>query len=81
MGVVGTEGVGRPGVGPLKPCPLDLLELMMLQNAQMHQLLMSRLVAAVLNPRLASSLPQVRALEVGLWAPPPAGPEVGTHLG
>nr|XP_019588591.1 PREDICTED: proline-rich protein 29 [Rhinolophus sinicus] len=36
----------------------DLLELMMLQNAQMHQLLMSRLVAAVLNPRQASSLPQ-----------------------
>ncbi|KAL2764796.1 proline-rich protein 29 isoform 3 [Daubentonia madagascariensis] len=28
----------------------DLLELMMLQNAQMHQLLLSRLVAGVLNP-------------------------------
>lgn len=53
-------------MGPLKPCPLDLLELLMLQNAQMHQLLLSRLAAAVLNPRPASSLPQVRALEVGL---------------
>ncbi|KAM5213434.1 proline-rich protein 29 [Hipposideros larvatus] len=37
----------------------DLLDLMMLQNAQMHQLLMSRLVTAALNPRLASPLPQV----------------------
>ncbi|XP_045038281.2 proline-rich protein 29 isoform X2 [Desmodus rotundus] len=37
----------------------DLLELMMLQNAQMHQLLLSRLVAAALNPWPASSHPQV----------------------
>uniref|UniRef100_A0A8C6RJ33 Proline rich 29 n=1 Tax=Nannospalax galili TaxID=1026970 RepID=A0A8C6RJ33_NANGA len=28
----------------------DLLELMMLQNAQMHQLLLSRMVAGALNP-------------------------------
>ncbi|XP_067570231.1 proline-rich protein 29 isoform X1 [Pseudorca crassidens] len=37
----------------------DLLELMMLQNAQMHQLLLSGQVAAVLNPGLAWSRPQV----------------------
>uniref|UniRef100_A0A2K6LMN0 Proline rich 29 n=1 Tax=Rhinopithecus bieti TaxID=61621 RepID=A0A2K6LMN0_RHIBE len=37
----------------------DLLELMMLQNAQMHQLLLSRLVAGVLQPRPASPCPQV----------------------
>ncbi|KAF6299435.1 proline rich 29 [Rhinolophus ferrumequinum] len=36
----------------------DLLELMMFQNVQMHQLLMSRLLAAALNPTLASRLPQ-----------------------
>ncbi|KAF6096409.1 proline rich 29 [Phyllostomus discolor] len=33
----------------------DLLELMMLQNAQMNQLLLSRLVAAALNPWPAAS--------------------------
>lgn len=64
---VGTEGMGRPGVGLLNPRLLDLLELMMLQNAQMHQLLMSRLVAAALNPWPASPLPQVHGLGVGLW--------------
>ncbi|XP_004432968.1 PREDICTED: proline-rich protein 29 [Ceratotherium simum simum] len=37
----------------------DLLELMMLQNAQMHQLLLSHLVAAALNPRPVSPHPQV----------------------
>ncbi|KAM5307389.1 proline-rich protein 29 isoform 1-T2 [Glossophaga mutica] len=37
----------------------DLLELMMLQNAQMNQLLLSRLVAAALNPWPAASGPQV----------------------
>uniref|UniRef100_A0A9L0T0N7 Proline rich 29 n=1 Tax=Equus caballus TaxID=9796 RepID=A0A9L0T0N7_HORSE len=37
----------------------DLLELMMLQNAQMHQLLLSRLVAAALNPGPALPHPQV----------------------
>ncbi|XP_039715231.1 proline-rich protein 29 [Pteropus medius] len=37
----------------------DLLELMMLQTAQMHQLLLSRLVAAALNLQPASPLPQV----------------------
>uniref|UniRef100_A0A5F5PL98 Proline rich 29 n=2 Tax=Equus TaxID=9789 RepID=A0A5F5PL98_HORSE len=36
----------------------DLLELMMLQNAQMHQLLLSRLVAAALNPGPALPHPQ-----------------------
>ncbi|XP_058417351.1 proline-rich protein 29 isoform X7 [Diceros bicornis minor] len=36
----------------------DLLELMMLQNAQMHQLLLSHLVAAALNPRPVSPHPQ-----------------------
>ncbi|KAM7068359.1 proline-rich protein 29 isoform 2-T2 [Molossus nigricans] len=37
----------------------DLLELMMLQNAQVHQLLLSRMVAASLNPWPAFSGPQV----------------------
>uniref|UniRef100_A0A2K6GRY8 Proline rich 29 n=1 Tax=Propithecus coquereli TaxID=379532 RepID=A0A2K6GRY8_PROCO len=37
----------------------DLLELMMLQNAQMHQLLLSRLVAGALNPWPAPPGPQV----------------------
>ncbi|XP_035889396.1 proline-rich protein 29 isoform X2 [Phyllostomus discolor] len=37
----------------------DLLELMMLQNAQMNQLLLSRLVAAALNPWPAASGAQV----------------------
>ncbi|XP_057569832.1 proline-rich protein 29 [Hippopotamus amphibius kiboko] len=36
----------------------DLLELMMLQNAQMHQLLLSGQVAAALNPGLTWSHPQ-----------------------
>lgn len=38
----------------------------MLQNVQMHQLLMSRLVVAALNPRPASPLPQVHGLGVDL---------------
>ncbi|XP_054428999.1 proline-rich protein 29 [Pteronotus mesoamericanus] len=37
----------------------DLLELMMLQNLQMHQLLLSRQVAAALNPWPVGSGPQV----------------------
>ncbi|XP_027423429.1 proline-rich protein 29 isoform X3 [Zalophus californianus] len=37
----------------------DLLELMLLQNAQMHQLLLSGLVAAALHPGPASCHPQV----------------------
>uniref|UniRef100_A0A673VJK3 Proline rich 29 n=1 Tax=Suricata suricatta TaxID=37032 RepID=A0A673VJK3_SURSU len=37
----------------------DLLELMLLQNAQMHQLLLSRLVAAALHPGPAPPRPQV----------------------
>ncbi|XP_032176178.1 proline-rich protein 29 isoform X4 [Mustela erminea] len=45
-----------PQPGGLKE---DLLELMLLQNAQMHQLLLSRLVAAALNPGPASCHPQV----------------------
>lgn len=42
----------------------------MLQNAQMHQLLMSRLVAAALNPRPAPPRPQVREVGVGGVGPP-----------
>ncbi|XP_059003465.1 proline-rich protein 29 isoform X1 [Mustela lutreola] len=45
-----------PQPGGLKE---DLLELMLLQNAQMHQLLLSGLVAAALNPGPASCHPQV----------------------
>lgn len=44
---------------------LDLLELMLLQNAQMHQLLLSGLAAGALNPSLGSCHPQVRLLGVG----------------
>uniref|UniRef100_A0A8C0T011 Proline rich 29 n=2 Tax=Canis lupus familiaris TaxID=9615 RepID=A0A8C0T011_CANLF len=42
----------RPQPGRVKE---DLLELMLLQNAQMHQLLLSSLVAAAFNPGPASS--------------------------
>nr|XP_058904975.1 proline-rich protein 29 [Kogia breviceps] len=45
----------------------DLLQLMALQNAQMHQLLLSGQVAAALNQGLIWSGPQVRGLEVGEW--------------
>ncbi|XP_045841392.1 proline-rich protein 29 isoform X2 [Meles meles] len=45
-----------PQPGGLKE---DLLELMLLQNAQMHQLLLSGLVATALNPGPASRHPQV----------------------
>ncbi|XP_023099395.2 proline-rich protein 29 isoform X3 [Felis catus] len=41
---------GRVKEGPLSSSAPDLLELMLLQNAQMHQLLLSRLVAAALHP-------------------------------
>ncbi|XP_010328613.1 proline-rich protein 29 isoform X2 [Saimiri boliviensis] len=46
---------------PLQPGRVkeDLLELMLLQNAQMHQLLLSRLVAGALQPGPASPCPQV----------------------
>ncbi|XP_048969928.1 proline-rich protein 29 isoform X2 [Canis lupus baileyi] len=46
----------RPQPGRVKE---DLLELMLLQNAQMHQLLLSSLVAAAFNPGPASSHQQV----------------------
>uniref|UniRef100_A0A2K5HUT9 DUF4587 domain-containing protein n=1 Tax=Colobus angolensis palliatus TaxID=336983 RepID=A0A2K5HUT9_COLAP len=50
-------------VPPVPPQPgrvkEDLLELMMLQNAQMHQLLLSRLVAGALQPRPALPCRQV----------------------
>ncbi|XP_020923735.1 proline-rich protein 29 [Sus scrofa] len=65
----------------------DLLELMMLQNAQMHQLLLSGQVAAVLNQVPPWPCLQVRGLGIGDWGwggyqgCPPAGPEVGLHLG
>ncbi|XP_013358682.1 PREDICTED: proline-rich protein 29 isoform X2 [Chinchilla lanigera] len=62
-----------PSVTILQPLPLvvsgpppqpgrvkeDLLELMSLQNAQMHQLLLSRLVAGALRPEPDSPGPQV----------------------
>ncbi|XP_028721025.1 proline-rich protein 29 isoform X2 [Peromyscus leucopus] len=62
-----------PWVTILQPCPWtvpsplpqpsrvkeDLLELMMLQNAQMQQLLLSQLVAGALNPGPEWSSPQV----------------------
>jgi hypothetical protein len=44
----GGDHAGGPN-GLLTLGPLDLLELMMLQNAQMHQLLLSRMVAGALN--------------------------------
>uniref|UniRef100_G1L832 Proline rich 29 n=2 Tax=Ailuropoda melanoleuca TaxID=9646 RepID=G1L832_AILME len=46
----------RPRPGRVKE---DLLELMLLQNAQMHQLLLSGLAAGALNPSLGSCHPQV----------------------
>lgn len=52
-------------MGLLNSPALDLLELMLLQNAQMHQLLLSGLVAAALHPGPASCHPQVRQLGVG----------------
>uniref|UniRef100_A0A8C8THZ9 Proline rich 29 n=1 Tax=Peromyscus maniculatus bairdii TaxID=230844 RepID=A0A8C8THZ9_PERMB len=69
-----------PWVTILQPCPWtvpsplpqpsrvkeDLLELMMLQNAQMQQLLLSQLVAGALNPGPEWSSPQERC------APTPA---------
>lgn len=45
--------------GPVETCSPDLLELMMLQNAQMHQLLLSQLVADALNPGPEWPPPQV----------------------
>nr|XP_016788235.2 proline-rich protein 29 isoform X2 [Pan troglodytes] len=53
------EGDSEARRGLAEPRFLDLLELMMLQNAQMHQLLLSRLVAGALQPRPASPCPQV----------------------
>lgn len=60
----------RPG-GPVETFPLDLLELMLLQNAQMHQLLLSQLVAGALNPGPEWPRPQVCE----------SGPGVALHLG
>lgn len=48
----------RPG-GPVGSCSPDLLELMMLQSAQMHQLLLGQLVADALNPGPEWPSPQV----------------------
>lgn len=45
--------------------PLGLLELMLLQNAHMHQLLPTAQVAAALDPWPAWPRPQVRGLGVG----------------
>lgn len=57
-------GSGREGTvwgcgGPVQTRSPDLLELMMLQNAQMHQLLLSQLVADALNPGPEWPSPQV----------------------
>lgn len=72
------RGLGRGCLAaPLNPRPLDLLELMMLQNLQMNQLLLSRLVVAALKPWPAASGPQVRRLGMGHWGCPPAGPGWG----
>uniref|UniRef100_A0A8C7C2G8 Proline rich 29 n=1 Tax=Neovison vison TaxID=452646 RepID=A0A8C7C2G8_NEOVI len=62
-----------PQPGGLKE---DLLELMLLQNAQMHQLLLSGLVAAALNPGPASCHPQ----ESCNCAPTPT-PQCHRHCG
>lgn len=48
-------GAGRP----VETRSSDLLELMLLQNAQMHQLLLSQLVADALNPGPEWPSPQV----------------------
>lgn len=57
-------GLGGKGLcgglgGPVETCSPDLLELMLLQNAQMHQLLLSQLVADALNPGPEWPNPQV----------------------
>lgn len=57
-------GFGREGTvwgfgGPVGTRSPDLLELMMLQNAQMHQLLLSQLVADALSPGPEWPRPQV----------------------
>lgn len=55
----------------------------MLQSAQMHQLLLSRLMAAALNLQPAAPV-QVRGLGMGgvdYRGSPPPGPGVGIHLG
>ncbi|KAK7801319.1 hypothetical protein U0070_008071 [Myodes glareolus] len=45
---------------PITECsPYDLLELMMLQSAQLHQLLLSQMVAGALNPGPEGPSPQV----------------------
>ncbi|XP_008844795.1 proline-rich protein 29 isoform X2 [Nannospalax galili] len=59
------QGHGLPSQLERERCPIseyshnDLLELMMLQNAQMHQLLLSRMVAGALNPWPEWPSPQV----------------------
>lgn len=52
---------------------------MLLQTAQMHQLLQGRLMAAALHLQPASPLPQVRGL--GMDGVDHSGPGVGVHLG
>lgn len=78
-----SKGRGRAGRGLLNSGPLDLLELMMLQNVQMNQLFLSGQVAAALNQGLSWTHPQVRCLGVGMdyQSCPPAATEVGKHLG
>ena len=80
---VASKGRRRAGGGLLNSGPLDLLELMMLQNVQMNQLFLSGQVAAVLNQGLSWTNSQVRCLGVGVdyQSCPPAGTEVGKHLG
>lgn len=80
---VTSKGRGRAGGGLLNSGPLDLLELMLLQNVQMNQLFLSGQVAAVLNQGLSWTNPQVRCLGVGVdcQSCPPAGTEAGKHLG
>lgn len=60
--------------GRLNSWPLDLLELMMLQNAQVHQLLLSRLAAGALSPGSDSPSAQVRG--VGATGSPTSRPWV-----
>ncbi|XP_055435570.1 proline-rich protein 29 [Bubalus kerabau] len=61
---VTSKGRGRAGGGLLNSGPLDLLELMLLQNVQMNQLFLSGQVAAVLNQGLSWTNPQVNSDKV-----------------
>ncbi|XDA81060.1 hypothetical protein R6Z07F_011037 [Ovis aries] len=68
---VASKGRRRAGGGLLNSGPLDLLELMMLQNVQMNQLFLSGQVAAVLNQGLSWTNSQ----EDSLPAEPPGKPK------